>query len=163
MPDQKLANALAFVAIVVNIVGFVFVVRQIRQQALATRGETYASLCGLSYEILGMMADRPYLYPYFYGRKPLATDDEHRIEVLCCCEMIANYCDNTALQRENIPEHVWARWRNFLREQLSMSLVLQEFMGEYRNWYSPEIGEILDEIGQVRARATVEVEPAAEE
>ncbi|MFM9170985.1 MAG: hypothetical protein ACKOTD_12985, partial [Phycisphaerales bacterium] len=110
-------NALALVAIAVNVVGFYFVVRQIRQQALATRGDTYTNLCGLSYDILRMMAERPHLYPYFYERKPLAEAGEHRVEVLCCCEMIANYCDNTALQRENIPDHVWQRWRNFVREQ----------------------------------------------
>ena len=32
-------NALTLVAIAVNVVGFYFVIRQIRQQALATRGD----------------------------------------------------------------------------------------------------------------------------
>lgn len=45
-------HVIASIGIFVNIIGFIFVIRQIRQQALATRGETYASLCGLSYEIL---------------------------------------------------------------------------------------------------------------
>lgn len=139
-------NALALVAIAVNVVGFYFVIRQIRQQALATRGDTYTNLCGLSYDILRMMTERPHLYPYFYERKSLAEAGEHRVEVLCCCEMIANYCDNTALQRENIPDHVWQRWRNFVREQIALSVVLQDFMREYRAWYSPEVGEILDEV-----------------
>jgi hypothetical protein len=139
-------HLLAIVSISVNITGFIFVIRQIRQQALATRGDTYANLCGLSYEIMHMMVDRPYLYPYFYEKKPLLENDEHRIEVLCCCEMIANYCDNTALQRENIPDHVWQRWRNFIREQISMSPALMEFMKQYRLWYSPEVGEILGEV-----------------
>ncbi len=130
----------------VIIIGFLFVIRQIRQQTLATRGETYTSLCGLRYEILGMMADHPGLYPYFYERKPLTDDCEDRVRVLCCCEMIANYCDNTALQRENIPVHVWQRWRTFIRQQVEMSIVLQDFFRQYRMWYSPEIGEILDEI-----------------
>ena len=142
-------NALALVAIAVNVVGFYFVIRQIRQQALATRGDTYTNLCGLSYDILLMMAERPHLYTYFYERKQLAEAGEHRVEVLCCCEMIANYCDNTALQRENIPDHVWQRWRNFVREQIALSVVLQDFMREYRAWYSPEVGEILDEVNAV--------------
>lgn len=139
-------NLLASVAIFVNVVGFVLVIRQIRQQALATRGDTYTNLCGLSYDILRMMAERPSLYPYFYERKPLAEAGENRIEVLCCCEMIANYCDNTTLQRENIPDHVWRRWRNFISQQIAMSVVLADFLREYRDWYSPEIGEILDEV-----------------
>jgi hypothetical protein len=149
MESASVDTILAVVAIAVNVVGFYFVIRQIRQQALATRGDTYTNLCGLSYDILRMMAERPHLYPYFYERKPLAEAGEHRVEVLCCCEMIANYCDNTALQRENIPDHVWQRWRNFVREQIALSTVLQDFMREYRAWYSPEVGEILDEVGAV--------------
>jgi hypothetical protein len=149
METASIDTILTVVAIVVNVVGFYFVIRQIRQQALATRGDTYTNLCGLSYDILRMMAERPHLYPYFYERKPLAEAGEHRVEVLCCCEMIANYCDNTALQRENIPDHVWQRWRNFVREQIALSVVLQDFMREYRAWYSPEVGEILDEVGAV--------------
>jgi hypothetical protein len=149
MESASVDTILAVVAIAVNVVGFYFVIRQIRQQALATRGDTYTNLCGLSYDILRMMAERPHLYPYFYERKPLAEAGEHRVEVLCCCEMIANYCDNTALQRENIPDHVWQRWRNFVREQIALSIVLQDFMREYRAWYSPEVGEILDEVGAV--------------
>lgn len=144
--DFSVENALAVAAIGVNVVGFTFVIRQIRQQALATRGDTYANLCGLSYDILRMMAERPHLYPYFYERKPLLETEPNRVEVLCCCEMIANYCDNTALQRENIPDHVWQRWRNFVREQIRLSVVLQNFMSEYRGWYSPEVAEILAEV-----------------
>jgi hypothetical protein len=147
MESAYVANALAVASICVNVCGFYFVIRQIRQQALATRGETYTNLCGLSYEILRMMAERPHLYPYFSERKPLAEAGERRVEVLCCCEMIANYCDNTALQRENIPDHVWQRWRNFIVEQIRLSVVLQDFMTEYKAWYSPEVGEILDEVG----------------
>jgi hypothetical protein len=146
MDTSTIANLLAVASIAVNMVGFYFVIRQIRQQALATRGETYTNLCGLSYEILQMMASRPHLDPCFYERKPLADAGEHRVEVLCCCEMIANYCDNTALQRENIPDHVWQRWRNFIVEQIRLSVVLQDFMTEYKGWYSPEVGEILDEV-----------------
>ena len=139
-------QVVAVLGILVNVVGFAFVVRQIRQQTLATRGETYASLCGLSYDILRLMTERPYLYPYFYEARPLSETDAHRVEVLCCCEMIANSCDNTVLQRENIPNHIWQRWRRFVREQVRMSVVLQDYLGTYRSWYSPELGAILDEV-----------------
>ena len=57
---------------------------------------------------------------------------------------------DTALQRENIPDHVWQRWRNFVREQIALSVVLQDFMRECRAWYSPEVGDILDEVGAAR-------------
>ena len=137
---------LSVLSIVVNIIGFYFVVRQITQQALATRGDTYTNLCGLSYEILKTISDNPYLYAYFYENKKLDQGSEHRVQVLMCCEMIANYCDNVTLQRENIPDHVWQRWKNFIKGQLDISIELKNFMPEYRDWYSSEMIEILDDV-----------------
>ena len=137
---------LSILSIVVNIIGFYFVVRQITQQALATRGETYTSLCGLSYEILILIHDNPFLYDYFYNNKEIESNSEHRVQVLICCEMIANYCDNVTLQKENIPNHVWQRWKNFIIGQLEISSELKKFMLEYKDWYSVEMVSILDEI-----------------
>jgi len=142
---MTLETVLSLLSIFVNIVGFYFVIRQITQQALATRGETYTSLCGLSYEILKMISDNPYLYDYFYNNKKLETDSEHRVQVLMCCEMIANYCDNVTLQRENIPDAVWLRWKNFIKGQLEISIELKSFMLEYKEWYSAEMIAILNE------------------
>ena len=56
---------LAFEAIAVDVLGLLLVTWQIRQHALAARGDTYNNLCGLSYEILVIMADQPSLYPFF--------------------------------------------------------------------------------------------------
>jgi len=143
---MSLETILSLLSIFVNIVGFFFVIRQITQQALATRGETYTSLCGLSYEILKMISENPYLYDYFYNNKKLETDSEHRVQVLMCCEMIANYCDNVTLQRENIPDAVWLRWKNFIKGQLEISIELKSFMLEYKDWYSAEKIAILNEV-----------------
>ena len=139
-------TVLSILSIIVNIIGFYFVIRQITQQALATRGETYTSLCGLSYEILKTINDQPFLYDYFYSNKQLQNDSEHRVHVLMCCEMIANYCDNVTLQRENIPDQVWQRWKNFIKGQLEISIELRKFMIEYKSWYSQEMIAILDEV-----------------
>lgn len=147
---MSLETILSILSILVNIVGFYFVIRQITQQALATRGETYTSLCGLSYEILKMISDNPYLYDYFYNNKKMETDSEHRVQVLMCCEMIANYCDNVTLQRENIPDAVWLRWKNFIKGQLEISTELKSFMLEYKDWYSAEMIEILDEVQKAK-------------
>ena len=137
---------LTALSILVNIAGFYFIVKQIKQQALATRGETYTSMCGLSYDILNMIFANQFLYDYIYKNKRLHATTENRIQVLICCEMIANYCDNIALQRENIPDHIWERWRNFIKEQISLSYELYNFMHEYKSWYSPEIIAILNEV-----------------
>jgi hypothetical protein len=136
---MDLQTLLSIISIIVNIIGFFFIIKQITQQALATKGETYTSMCSLSYEILKMIFENPFLYDYFYNNKKLEEDNENKIKVLICTEMIANYCDNVTLQRENMPDYIWQRWRNFIISQLDTSLVFREFMNEYSEWYSPEM------------------------
>lgn len=141
-------TTIALIGIGVNIFGFLFVSRQIRMQALATRGETYTSLCGLSYDILRLITDKPFLYNYVYHGKRLSSTvaDEERVQVLLCVEMIANYCDNVALQRENIPDVTWQRWRSFIKEQVESSPELNRFLRQFESWYSPDIASILREV-----------------
>ena len=136
---MDLKTLLSIISIIVNIIGFFFIIKQITQQALATKGETYTSMCSLSYEILEMIFENPFLYDYFYNNKKLEDNNENKIKILICTEMIANYCDNVTLQRENMPDYIWQRWRNFIISQLDTSLVFREFMNEYSEWYSPEM------------------------
>lgn len=136
---MDLQTLLSIISIIVNIIGFFFIIKQITQQALATKGETYTSMCSLSYEILEMIFENPFLYDYFYNNKKLEDNNENKIKILICTEMIANYCDNVTLQRENMPDYIWQRWRNFIISQLDTSLVFREFMNEYSEWYSPEM------------------------
>ncbi len=139
---------IALVGIGVNVFGFYLVLKQVRQQALATRGDTYTNLCGLSYDILRLIADQPYLYDYVYNDKRISsqTPGSERVQVLICCEMIANYCDNVALQRENIPDAIWQRWRTFIREQVAASGELNVFLRQNASWYSPDLVAVLDEV-----------------
>jgi len=137
---------LSILSIIVNIIGFYFVIKQITQQALATRGETYTSMCGLSYEILNMIFSNTYLYDFIYNNKKMDSDYENKVQVLICCEMIANYCDNVTLQKENIPNHIWLRWENFIVGQLNYSFELRKFMNEFKDWYSPEMNTILNKV-----------------
>ena len=152
MKDEFVEIFLPVAGIIINLFGFIFVIRQIKQQALATRGETYTSLCGLSYEILKMIADKPYLYPYFYINKELdeeQTSHEVRVEVMMCCEMIANYCDNALTQKENMPLGVYQKWQKFIEQQISMSSVLLNFFLEYPEWYDPEIKKICTKLKNI--------------
>jgi hypothetical protein len=50
------------------------------------------------------------------------------------------------MQRENIPNHVWQRWKNFIIGQLEISTELKKFMLEYKDWYSVEMFDILNEV-----------------
>lgn len=135
-------SALTLAGILINLSGFLVVYWQMGMQVDAIRSDVSASLTELSYEPLRFMGDRPSLYPYFYESKPLLPDDPHRVEVLICCEMIANYCDNVMQQRTSMSEPAFESWKTFVLEQCLTSPSLREFVIKYEHWYSAELGDL---------------------
>ena len=85
--------------------------------------------------MLKLIHGNPFLYDYFYNNKKLDIQSEHRVQVLMCCDRIADYCDNFTLQKENLTSHVWLKWKNFILGQLEISIELKKFMFEYKGWY----------------------------
>jgi hypothetical protein len=140
--------------LLVTLAGFLFVIRQVRQIERTIRKDTNTSLCAQSIEILKEMAKCPQCYPCCYENAPLPEDEKVRVEVLCICEMIANYLDNVALQHDNLPQPVWERWRSFIRDTLAGSQVIQEHFRKFRNWYSPELIAYIDEVHPSKSQSS---------
>lgn len=145
MTPGKTLMLLSTVGLGINLFGFIFVMRRIRQQALATCGETYTNLCGLSHDILRMISDKPYLHACFCERRSLDSSRQHKVDCLICCETIANYIDNALSQKENMPETVFNKWL-FPRQSVGMSVVLRDFSETYSGWHAPEMASICKEI-----------------
>ncbi len=57
-------------------------------QALSTRGETYTSLCGLSYDRLRLISEKTFLCGCVYESTRLteATPADERVQVFTSCE-----------------------------------------------------------------------------
>lgn len=132
-------------SLIVTVLGFVFVLYQLKQVDRTIRGETNASLCQQSIEVLNAMMSKKDCYPYFYDGKELAEDSPNRVEILILTEMVVNYLDLVALQKDNLPENVWARWRNFILDTVSFSPVVKQHLKKYHNWYSDELNQIINQ------------------
>ena len=136
----------------VTIVGFIFVLRQLRQVDQSIRGDTNASLCQQSLEILNAMMSRKGCYKFFYDGISLANDDPDREEILLLTEMIVNYLDLVALQKDNMPSNVWPRWKNFISDTIESSPVVTEHLTKFAFWYSEELNLILKQISKNERR-----------
>lgn len=123
--------------------GFVYVVRQIRlvRRSLLAQGNT--GLSEQSLTIMSFIAEHPATYDYLYNNKRLTDGDRHRVQVLCLCEMVANYCDMTVAVLPDLDPTVAERWRRFITDTLSCSPTLREHLQQRRLWYSDDLLALL--------------------
>jgi len=131
------------VSILVTLGGFFLLLRQLRNVDRTIQGDTNASLCQQSLEILNAMLSRQECYPYFYENQELPDDDPKRIQILYITEMVANYLDLVALQRTNLPTSVWNRWRNFIQDTIKASPVVRKHLTTHAHWYSEELEQLV--------------------
>lgn len=123
------------------IVGLYFVLRQIKLVERTLQADTNTQLCAQSLQILAHLSEKAHLYDYFYNSKSLEPNDPNKVEVLCLCEMIANYSDLVALQLSNMPPEVKRPWSRFITDTLASSPALREHLDRYPLWYSPELAK----------------------
>jgi hypothetical protein len=137
---QALAAAGSLVA---TVGGILLLSSQLRQVERTIRGDTNASLCAPSIDILNAIAECPESYACFYDDAPLPTDHKVRVKVLCVCEMIANYLDHVCQQKDNLPRDAWLRWEAFVYDTVTGCRVVQDHLCRFEKWYSPELLKIV--------------------
>jgi hypothetical protein len=137
---QAIAGVLSLLSL---LFGFVLVVWQLSLLKRTLRSDTNARLSEQSLAILAYMADRPHLYDYLYASKPLGESDECRVQVLCLCEMVANYSGLVVSIMDDLDADVRARWRSFITDTLASSPALRDFIQKYRSWYPSQLVDLL--------------------
>jgi hypothetical protein len=138
---------------VVALGGIFFVREQLKQVERTIRGDVHERLTAESIEILKFLATHPESYAYFYEKKSLKTDDPDRAFVLYAAEILANYMENVITQRENMSERDRKVWDHFVVDTSKLAPVVRTVLLEHREWYSPELVKIAEDI-QKRAAST---------
>jgi hypothetical protein len=118
--------------LVATVIGFVFVVFQLRELQRATQGDTHADLYGQYMEMGKLFLRKPHLRPYFYDSAEIdvTAPNSARIkqEVAMMCELITTLLEHAALQRPNLPGESWEEcWRAYTYARFDSSSVLREW------------------------------------
>lgn len=130
-------------ALIITIVGFWFVFRQIALVRRTLNAQANAVLSEQSLSILQFIAANPETYDYLYNSKPLTSGDPNAVAVRCLCEMVANYSDMVVAMMPDLHQDVAKRWERFITDSLSCSPALRDHFREHRLWYSDDVLKLL--------------------
>lgn len=136
--------------LVVSLVGFCFVVYQIRQLSKTVAGDAYTSLYEQYVEVGKILLDRPHLRPYFYADlqvdagAPGSANTLAEIEIIC--ELLTGLLEHAALQRHSMPSGIYEQcWQAYTKERYQKSPALREFWAGNKTWYAREFHQIVHE------------------
>lgn len=138
----------AVATLIVAAVGFFILFKQVRQLERAIRGDTHTGLYAHSFELMKLAVDKPDIWSYFHGNKELSLDDPNYQEVVIITEMTADFFEQVALQRNNLPGEVWEKWRNYLQSTYKTSPCLRAHFAHNHAWYSHKVISLFEKLGQ---------------
>lgn len=131
-------------ALIVSTIGFAALIYQIRQLERSIRGNVNESLYNQNLEFMRIIANNPDLRPYFYENRDITAENPKYSQVMSVAEILASFLELIALQKSDIPKHVWVHWSNYIQDMYKNSPVLRQHFRENKSWYSRDILVLLE-------------------
>ena len=133
--------------VIVTLVGFLLLRRQIRQVDLSTRGDTHGYLYNHQHSITRFFIDNPNLRPFFYDNKEVSPNDSEFTSLRAITEMVADFSEHIYLQLPNLPGDIREAWESYVRHLYKNSPVLRSHFEnkETGAWYSQDFKTMLSQ------------------
>jgi hypothetical protein len=121
--------------------GFLTVIYQMWRVGRSTAGNTYASLYGEYMDVCKLFLEKPRLRPYFYNSATvsadISADDPIRTEIETVCELMTGLLEHAALQKVNIPRHIWKEcWEKYTNERYNDSPAMRSYWERNKHLYA---------------------------
>lgn len=123
---------------VISLLGFVFVIRQLRHNRMAIEAQTEAHIYGMGLEAYKVMIEHPELGPYIYEGQPLPAYGRERYQAFSAFEMFCDYFEFIILQEDSVSADVRDSWIRYMTKLFQSSVALQEFIYTRQEQYTPQ-------------------------
>ena len=130
--------------LIVQILGFGSAFYAVSRAVRELRAATNDRLTTQSFEVIRFLAKHPDFYDLFYRKKQPTAEQANNPDLLYCAEMLANFMEHVAAQIPNTPPTTRKVWRLFIREAYDSSPILQQFLQNYKDWYSSGLFKIVE-------------------
>ena len=123
----------AVAAVVVGVLGFLFVWFQIRGLKQALHSDTHSKIYTEDFEILKLFVDKPHLRPYFYDNVEVMSGSADEAAVQTIAEMWCCHFEHVMLQLDNLPKFIRQSWLDYARYMTDCSPAIRACFKKLRN------------------------------
>ena len=125
-------------SVIVTLVGFFLLWRQIKQVDLSSRRQTHSYLYTHQDSITRFFIEHPDLRPFFYENVELSNNEADSVIIKPVTEMVADFSEHIYLQLPNLPKDVSGGWEFYMKNLYNRSPILRTHFDVNGDWYSDE-------------------------
>jgi hypothetical protein len=139
-------------AAVISLVGFVFVIRQLRYTRQAIETQTQAQIYNMGLEAYKIVIEHPELGQYIYDGAALPKSGPERHKALSAFELFCDYFEYIILQDGAVSSDVRDSWIRYMEKLFQRSIALQEFVSARKDQYTPQFYAVFERAVRPLAR-----------
>lgn len=125
--------------VLVAIVGFVFVIRQLRQVENAMKKDAVEALYARAFDIQSIILNDPALREYFYDNKTQPADSVMRAKLETVSEIVFDFYELIVDEKEFMSPGLYTSWEHYLKDLYSRSPTLRSHLDVNSKWYSDAV------------------------
>ena len=138
------ATLATIVAPIITLLGFGFILLQIRGSIRATQADAKAQIYGLGLRLHEIMITYPELRQYIYDDTAPPETGDLRARVFVACEMYCDFFEYVIAEGDIVGEDVRQAWISMMRTIVRRSPSVRAFVADHRNQYTSEFLAIFD-------------------
>jgi hypothetical protein len=112
----------------ISLLGFIFLIRQIRLNRLSLENQTRSSIYQLSYNVYRLFIEHPDLRPYFYDGKALPESEPERSKVLAAAELLTDFFESIVHSSHIIDPDLRGTWFRYMQDTYRHNPVFQDYI-----------------------------------
>ncbi len=112
----------------VSLLGFTFLIRQVRLNRLSLENQTRSSIYQLSYSVYRLFIEHPDLRPYFYDGKPSPESEPERSKVLAAAELLTDFFESIVHSAHIIEPDLRSTWFKYMEDIYRYSPVFHDYI-----------------------------------
>jgi hypothetical protein len=131
-------------AAIISLMGFVFVIRQLRYTRQAIETQTQAQIYNMGLEAYKVVIENPELGQYIYDGVALPRSGPERHKALSAFELFCDYFEYIILQEGAVAADVRDSWIRYMEKLFTSSVALQEFVNARKDQYTPQFNAVFE-------------------
>jgi len=146
MSAETLNTIASFLGVIVGIIGFVFVWRQIKQVNTSIKSNTDNNLYSLTIDINKFLIGNPELRPYFYGdangkEKEYDGKDPNFNKIETLADIYITFFEYIFEERKNMEIGLFNSWEEWKKDMYKKSPAIRNHLKNHSNWYKNDFIE----------------------
>lgn len=146
MSHDTLSVIASFLGVIVGIIGFVFVWRQIKQVNASIKSNTDNNLYSLTIDINKFLIENPELRPYFYGdasgkEKEYDNKDLNFNKIETLADIYITFFEYIFEERKNMEIDLFNSWEEWKKDMYKKSPAIRKHLKNHSNWYKSDFIE----------------------